>query len=631
MKEQTRKNKYIVAGIVSASIIVLVAFVIAYGCVLINNDRILSGVHMGDVALEGCTREDAEQLIYERINPDGQSELLFECEGISFAVSAAHAELSVDSESMAEKAYNIGKSGNLFVRIAEAYSSLLLGVDIAPEYILSETRLSVAIADNLGDKVTDITPYSVEIVSDGLMVRNGISGRGVAQHDIAQRIFDDLSDNGTIDNTISLTITDIPANPIIFDEFCSEYIRDAKDATYETHEGEYVFTPEIEGISFDIDTARRIIEENAYNTEPYHIPAEVTIPEVTLAHLQSKFAVDVLGTYTTNYASSDANRASNVALAASKINGVVLNPGDRFSFNNIVGPRTAATGFKVAHVYEGDRVVDGMGGGICQVSSTLYNAVLLADLKIVYRTNHSMPVAYVPLGRDATVSYGSIDFIFENNKKHPVTVVASTYNRKLTVSIKGVDESDGTSIEIYTKNAGYTAYTTKETVDNSLAPGEKKVIKNGANGSIYNSYKIYKKDGAVIKTVHIARSNYIPVAKIVAVGPAKGEEEPPTEPVVSPVVPDELEQKLEQSEQEEQQPQGQEPAVEQPQGQNPEQQPEEDIENEVPVSAQPSQLPDVTEPAQGQVQTDDAQDSQSEIPGEASDAKAEEQQGEAEV
>ena len=114
MKQLSKKNKYIIAGIVSAVVIVLIALTVAYGCVLINSDRILSGVHMGDTDLEGRTREDAAQLIYDSINPHGETELLFECDGTAFAVTATQAELSADAEVMAEKAYNIGKEGNLF-------------------------------------------------------------------------------------------------------------------------------------------------------------------------------------------------------------------------------------------------------------------------------------------------------------------------------------------------------------------------------------------------------------------------------------------------------------------------------------------------------------------------------------
>ncbi len=614
-------NRYIVAGVVLAAVIVLAAFLIAYGCVLINSDRVLGGVYMGRVDLSGCTRDEAAQLVYDSLQPGEDCEILFECEDTEFAITPAQIELTANAASVADKAYNIGRRGNVFSRIWDAYSARLFGAVLEAEYTVSDTRLSAVISENLADKVVDTTPYSVEIQKDSLLVRNGTDGKGVAEKDVAQRIFRDLADNGAIDSVIKLSITTIPAQPIVFDEFCSEYIRDARDATYTTTDGEYVFTPEVEGISFDTEQAKAIIQHNATSTEPYSIPAQITIPEVTVAQLQSRFAVDVLGTYTTNYASSDANRASNVALAAAKINGVVLNPGERFSFNGIVGPRTAAAGYKVAHVYEGDRVVDGLGGGICQVSSTLYNAVLLADLKIVYRTNHSMPVAYVPRGRDATVSYGAIDFIFENNKKHPVTITATTYNRNLTISVKGVDEGDGTTIEIYSENAGYTAFTTKETIDNSLAPGEKKVVKNGSNGSIYNTYKIYKKDGKTVKTVHIARSNYVPVAKVVAVGPAKTDtEKEPSQPVVQPVQPEQQPEQL-QPEQTDTEQTPAEPEVAEPE--QSEQLPEG---GDVPVSAQPVN-PDETSTSDEAPEQDVASDETEQTDGAVpeADVKNEEQ------
>ncbi|MBQ7900680.1 MAG: VanW family protein [Clostridia bacterium] len=515
-------NKYIVTGVALAVVIVLAAVFTAYGCVLINTDSIMDGVSVHNMDLSGKSYDEAVQMIAQDMQLGEDCEIKFQCGDTAFSLTPSQIELHADSEAIAQQAYDIGHSGNVFRRILDAYSAKFAGTQMQAAYTLNDTLLAASIEENLAEQVMPATPYSVEIEADALVVRNGTDGKGVAEQDIAQKICSDLMD-GTADNVITLTISTIPAEPINFDEFCSEYIREAQDAQYTTNNGEYVFTPEVKGISFDIDAARAIIEDNVSNTQPYRIPAQITIPDVTVAQLQSRFAVDTLGTYTTNYSSSDANRASNVALAASKINGVVLNPGERFSFNGVVGPRTAAAGFKVAHVYVGDSVADGLGGGICQVSSTLYNAVLLADLKIVSRTNHSMPVGYVPLGRDATVSYGTIDFVFENNKKHPVTISATTYNRNLTVAIKGVDESDGTQIEIVTENAGYTAYTTKETIDASLAPGVKKVVKNGSNGSIYNSYKIYKKDGVVTGREHIARSNYLPIARVVAVGPAKAQ------------------------------------------------------------------------------------------------------------
>ncbi len=512
------KNKYIIIAVISIVVITLTAGIIAYGSLIVSDSAVTSGVTANGIDLSGCTLEQTSKILTESFAVDESMQIPFKCEDVEFIITAAQINLVCDVDEMAQKAYNTGKEGNLFVRIFDAYKAKLFGTDILPIYSCDSSMLLAAIDQQLGNKVTPATQYSVKTGTNKIIVTNGAGGRGISQTDVALCICQDMLD-GKIDNTITLTIKDIPAQPINIDEFVATYTRDAKNAEYHEENGEYIFTPEVEGISFDKQIAAQIIEANRANTQPYEIPATVTIPDVTVKQLQSKFATDTLSKYSTSYASSDANRASNVALAASKINGYVLNPGQRFSFNTVVGPRTAATGFKVAHVYEGDKIVDGMGGGICQVSSTLYNAVVLADLKIVYRLNHSMPVSYVPRGRDATVSYGTIDFVFENNKKYPVTIVATTASRVLTIAVKGVDESEGVTIDITTQNAGYTPFSTTEVTDQSLKPGETKVVKEGSNGSIVNAFKVYKKDGSIIKTEYLAKSTYIPVTKVVHKGP----------------------------------------------------------------------------------------------------------------
>lgn len=522
------KNKYIIIATVAIVIIAVAAFFIAFGAVNLPKDTIAKGVTAGRINVSGCTKDEAVELINSSLAVAENTKIPFECDDIKFTLTASEIGLVCNADKMAEIAFNYAKDGNVFTNIINGYKAQIIGNDILPIYTCDNAMLYAAIDENLGEKVTPVTPYTVETAENKIIVTNSTGGSGVAEKNIELSIYTDLY-NGVIDNTIKLTIAQISAAPIDIEEFISTYIRDAKDAQYSEQNGEYTFTPEIVGIEFDKQVATDIIEQNRNNTQPYEIPAKITNPDVTVKDLQSKFATDTLSTYSTNYASSDNNRASNVALAASKINGYVLNPGQRFSFNQVVGPRTSATGFKVAHVYEGDRVVDGMGGGICQVSSTLYNAVVLADLKIAYRLNHSMPVSYVPRGRDATVSYGTIDFVFENNKKYPVTISATTGGRVLTISIKGVNESDGVTVDITTQNAGYTAFSTTEVIDETLKPGETKVVKEGSNGSIVNSYKVYKKDGAVIKSEFLARSTYIPITKVVHKGPDKNPADPQPE------------------------------------------------------------------------------------------------------
>ena len=512
------KNKYVILGISLVVIITAVTGIASYPYIAGNGDVVSSGVHAGGLDLSGKSYEEAEEELKEKISVPAEN-IKFVCQDRSFEIAPSQIGLEADIKATLDAAFGYGKETNPFKKIISFYNTKFFGVDTGIKYICDETALMGAIEESLEGMITPVIPYYVQTGEDCMIVTNGTDGTKVFPDDISSIIYERI-ENNTLSEPIALTVAPAKAEDIDFDEFVSLYQRDAVDAQYSEKDGDYVFTKEITGISFDTEIAKAIIEENRHNTEPYQIPAKITQPKVTVDDLQIKFASEVIAEYSTSFASSDANRASNVSLAASKINGIVLNPGERFSFNKTVGPRTAATGFKIAHVYEGDRVVDGMGGGICQVSSTLYNAVLLADLKIVYRLNHSMPVAYVPLGRDATVSYGTIDFIFENNKSHPVKICATSHNRQLYISINGT-ESDKVNVSLVTENAGYTPYSTREVEDPALAEGETKVVKNGANGSIVKLYKVYTLSDGKKRTEFVAKSAYLPTTKVVNVGVKK--------------------------------------------------------------------------------------------------------------
>jgi len=168
-----------------------------------------------------------------------------------------------------------------------------------------------------------------------------------------------------------------------------------------------------------------------------------------------------LGAFSTYYGSSSSNRRHNVELAARHIDGTLLGPGEVFSYNEVVGPRWPRLGWRNAPTYQDGQVVPGPGGGVCQVSTTLYNAALLANLKIVQRSNHSMPVHYVPAGRDATVSYGSLDFRFANNTGAPVYVAARARGSRLTMALYGKKPTNWSDVRVvsggrwYTRIGGY--------------------------------------------------------------------------------------------------------------------------------------------------------------------------------
>ncbi|MBQ8587870.1 MAG: VanW family protein, partial [Clostridia bacterium] len=369
------------------------------------------------------------------------------------------------------------------------------------------------------------------------------AGMVVSAEELDLAIVRELSDFKA-DTAIKLVIVEEKPDNLTFDEFAEQYVREPKDAVYTKDGDTHNIEPEVVGIELDLDEARRIFEENKDSTEPYEIPAVITKPEITAKYLEDKYVNKIMASYSTSYAGSSSGRCVNIALAASKIDGYVVNPGGRFSYNAVVGPRTEAAGFKSAHVYVGTQVVDGIGGGICQVSSTLYNAVVLADLKTVTRVNHSMPVNYVPLGRDATVSYGTIDYVFENNKPYPISIKAKTSGTTLTISIVGTSDMDYT-VDFVTKFVSSVPYGTTTEEDASLAEGEKKVLSPGTNGSVYESYRVYKRGGVEYDRKFESRSRYQPVAAKVAVGTKKADEPkpelPPAEPAPEVVVPPEPE------------------------------------------------------------------------------------------
>ena len=234
-----------------------------------------------------------------------------------------------------------------------------------------------------------------------------------------------------------------------FDAIHAELLKEPKDASF-TDDGKFDVIDEVVGCRFDVQQAKDLWEAAA-PTDEVDVPMSVTWPAVTGQQLRDSLFHDLLGTCTTNYWNSTDNRINNVKLASSKIDGTILYPGDVFSYNEVVGQRTQEAGFLPAPAYVDGDVKDEIGGGACQVSSTLYCATLFAFLETVERTNHYFPVHYMQLGTDATVTIpdegGNVmDLKFRNNKNYPIKIVAystvdeENYFRDLTFEIWGTLE-----------------------------------------------------------------------------------------------------------------------------------------------------------------------------------------------
>lgn len=238
-------------------------------------------------------------------------------------------------------------------------------------------------------------------------------------------------------------------------------------------------------------------------------PAEAAITYKMLAAINGE-----LSSFVTYYMVGA--RGDNVALAASRINGTVLMPGQVFSYNKTVGPRVASDGFKPAPVIIDGELKPGMGGGVCQPSSTLYNAVLLAGLKVVERVHHGFPVHYLPPGRDATVAYGAIDFQFENSSQWPIYISAHGNGGVLQFTLFG-HRIPGQTIEMVHAYTHYGDVPVETVPDYSLRPGQHETERDGHPDIRALWYRITKLDGRVINREPIM-THYYPFPTVVEVG-----------------------------------------------------------------------------------------------------------------
>lgn len=193
-------------------------------------------------------------------------------------------------------------------------------------------------------------------------------------------------------------------------------------------------------------------------------------------------------------------------------------PGQSFSYNGTVGQRTLRAGFKEAGAYVNGEVTTAVGGGICQVSSTLYNAVLRANLEVTNRTNHMFQVGYVPIGTDATVSWGAPDFQFKNNRNYPIKIVATTAGKNVYIKIFGLKEDNDYDVEILSYRTGTIPFNTTYTSDPSLGEGQTKVVQNGSNGATSVTYKILKRNGQEVSRELVSRDRYQPHNQVIAKG-----------------------------------------------------------------------------------------------------------------
>jgi len=275
------------------------------------------------------------------------------------------------------------------------------------------------------------------------------------------------------------------------------------------------------GVKLDLEKFKKEINESlkSLDEESYivNLPVVTIDPKITTQNILKELAINgEIGTYSTSIEDKEENTIYNIKLASGVINGIAVKPQEIFSFNKYVGPAEKADGYKESTIIANGLFVNGYGGGVCQVSSTLYNALLLANLPIVERYNHSVygeATKYVPLGQDAAIFYEFKDLRFKNNSDRMIVIFSKVFRDRLQVSIFGVNESKA-EIEIISKDKKVVDYQIIREKDSKLEAGQEKVVQEGVPGYKIKTYRIVKKDGEE-KIEFLAEDTYNSVPMII--------------------------------------------------------------------------------------------------------------------
>lgn len=287
------------------------------------------------------------------------------------------------------------------------------------------------------------------------------------------------------------------------------------DARMHVIDSQITITQDSCGLRLDEKAAENVVfKAAALGQNVAHLLVLSDPPDVTA---RDAGGIDTrLASFTTSFNPGKRGRTHNLTLAARSINGVLIKPGQIFSYNDHVGPRLETRGFQMAQVYVKGKLEDGIGGGVCQVSSTLYNAALLAGLKIRERSPHCQVVPYVSPGRDATVAYGHRDFRFENSGSGTIGITSSVHGAHLTIDIYGA-ASDKKQVKVYVGSIRRIGAGNKTVSDGTLTEGARRLVEKGADGCVAVVYRsITEPDGK--KSVETIRSKYAPQKAVVAVG-----------------------------------------------------------------------------------------------------------------
>lgn len=437
-KERQRADRLsIVVFAVIFTLIVVAATVGGYFVTV--SQKNLPNIYVDEIFVGGMTREETDAALQQN-NWDEMVDTILRVRlpaSVTFKLDSCLSGAKFTRSQAVDAAYSFGHSGNWYTNLYTFLLNCLAPTDVELDgRQINSAYVKDRIAKGVEkfSKATSDTGYKIDTKTEKLIM---LKGAGQMKLDeaalygvIEAALLDDQREISFDQLVGTITMPD-------FNKLHETLAIEPADAYFtETFE----IVEEVDGCWFEVAEAEKIWKEAA-PAEAIEIPMQLTFPEVTGEALRAMLYRDKLGSQTTYYTWSTANRINNINLVAEKLNGLILMPGQEFSYNETIGQRTEEAGFLPAGAYDDGEVVEEVGGGICQVSSTLYCATMFAQLETVSRTNHYFKVDYLDYGLDATVSWPKPDYKFKNSRDYPVKIAAycNGEDKSLTIEIWGTD------------------------------------------------------------------------------------------------------------------------------------------------------------------------------------------------
>lgn len=511
----------------------------------LNSETIMGHVFVAGVDVGGMTKAQAVKAVrHATAGTYTQKSMVVQISDQRISLNPGLTGASLNAEQAIELAFQYGRS-NSMLENAKQHLKTLTGpvyVDILPCLKLNRSAIHAELQALAAHFSTTLTQPSYKVQgSEGedqiLIFSIGTRGYDLVFDNLYQAVLDAYNQNTFhVDYPCSYTEPDPLDLDLIYNETYSEAVDAAIDPkTYQA-------TAHIFGYAFDLEQAKALLAKTQYG-QTFSVPYLCTVPEITQEELDALLFRDLLASYTAK-ASSSTNRDTNLRLACEAVHNLIIGPGETFDYNKALGERTAEKGYRYAASYYGNQTINTIGGGICQVSSTLYYCALMSDLEITSRINHGFLNTYVPMGMDATVSWGGPEFRFRNDLQYPIRIEAHASGGEVTIKLWGTDTRD------YYVKMDYTVLYTKnyQVIEQEMPENNSKGYRDGdVIITPYTGYKVVtyrckydKQTNKLLSKVKEAESVYnkrdLVICKIVPEEtiPPSQETTPPTEASAPP-------------------------------------------------------------------------------------------------